>query len=69
MVCEIDLPGSRVWTYGYPADVFAGMHHSTLRNNAIRLLAQIAARTKVRVALEFYWSQSVSGSHTNSGLG
>jgi hypothetical protein len=43
----VDLPGSRVWTYGYPADVFAGIHHGTLRNNARRLLEQIMTRTEV----------------------
>jgi hypothetical protein len=48
----VGLPGSRVWTYGYPADVFAGMHHGTLRNNARRLLEQIVTRTEVGQALD-----------------
>jgi hypothetical protein len=63
------LPGSRVWTYGYPANVFSGMHHGTLRNNATRLLAQIAARTEVRAARDFHWSQSIAGSHAHNSLG
>jgi hypothetical protein len=41
------LPGSRVWTYGYPADVFVGEDHSTLTNNAGMLLEEIDVHTEV----------------------
>jgi hypothetical protein len=41
------LPGSRVWTYRYPADVFVGKDHSTLKNNARILLEEIDVHTEV----------------------
>lgn len=42
------FPGARVWTYGYPANVFEGIQRGTLRNDARRLLGQLVTRTEVR---------------------